>query len=323
MSACDVMAPVSCRKRASPTTRNPASARVEPAGQQQHRLLRAPNRAPPSRPARCPKPWMRLGRHAPSIATLASLRPAPVPPTAITTRRHPRRARVASARTKITLAPCAATPRAIASADASAARHRRRRARAARARARAKCRQPAAPRRRPRATFRPRAAMGDPARHPHRRRARHRPAVAAACTSRRSPSYGVRRQHRIRFARHRGARIDPSGRGIEQHRRIRPGIRDLLGTHRPPIDERDRRGGRRPARSTSSASTRPSASASASSRGATGCASAATRASTCAIGVRLEMRCAAIRTVCGRARASVKQRRRNIAKGYGPMAQRP
>jgi len=54
---------------------------------------------------------------------------------------------------------------------------------------------------------------------------------------------GVRRQHRIGIAWHRGARVDPLGCWIERHRCIRPGISDLLGTHGPPVDERDRCGG--------------------------------------------------------------------------------
>ena len=52
-------------------------------------------------------------------------------------------------------------------------------------------------------------------------------------------AHRVGRQDRIRVARHRGARIDPNGRGAEQHRRIGPGIRDRLGAHRPSIHKRD------------------------------------------------------------------------------------
>ncbi len=115
-------------------------------------------------------------------------------------------------------------------------------------------------------------------------------------------------KHRIGVTRQRGARIHPSGCGIERHRRIGPGIGDLLGAHGPPVDERDRRGGHGTCRDHVLRQHAAFRVGEASSRGATGCASAATRASTCAIGVRLAMRWAIIRTVCGRRRTSVKQR---------------
>ena len=115
-------APVKPRKSASPTTRNAAKRRIEPCREQTApaaRCARSKGRA--SRPGESPKPCISTSPPAASRITLCiaagqhrSRRP-----------RSPHRsalgeARARAARTKITLAPCAATPRAMASAAASA-----------------------------------------------------------------------------------------------------------------------------------------------------------------------------------------------------------
>ena len=313
--ACDVMAPVRRRKRASPTTRNPASAASSRAGSISTGCL-AHCRARRSRPARCrsrgsrPRRMRAQHRDAGVVAPRAGAADRDDGVGLFVGKRAFERAHEDHV----------GAVRRDAARDRQRGRRRRRiettRTRGSRTRTRemptacnaatstARNLSPASRNGRSGAASAPAASTPSPA-------------VAAACASAPLVRHGVRRQHRIGIARHRGARIDPLGRWIERHRRIRPGIRDLLGTHRPPIDERDRCGGRR-LRDTSCASTRPSASASASSRGATGCAIAATRAST-SRDRRQAQDALRGHPDCVREGSRIGQAaKRKIAKGYGP-----
>ena len=272
------MAPVSRRKSGSPTTRNAASAASSRAGSsstgcpfataERGGFARRDARSRGSRP----RPMRR------SIATLSSLRPAPVPPTVMTTSVCSSASARSSARTKITLAPCAETPREIASATASQPGTRDdAHARLAHAHARnadglqrrhIDRAQPfaGAPQRTIRRGIR--ACASTPS-----------PAVALACAS--APVTAS------------GGSTASASRGIAPPASTHAGADRAASAHRARHPRPARRAPptRRQARpappghgavtATSSASTRPSASANATSRGATGRASAATRASTC------------------------------------------
>ena len=214
-----------------------------------------------------------------------------------------RRSARSSARTKITLAPCAATPRAIASAAASRRADDDAHARLAHHHARdadglqrghidgAK-------------PFAVHAAADDPGAASAPAASTPSPAVAGACTSAPVTASGGSTASASRGS---GMPASTHAGRIEQHRRVGPRIRDPFGAYGPPVDQARRRPQATPSpHRRPRPSTRPSASANATSRGATGRASSATRASTSPIGVRLVMRCAPMRHVLGGRRGMVK-----------------